>query len=123
MTSTKLFWTSVILVGTAVASWAAEGAGPDYLKVKDLTPVIHVGTLEQVIAVNTSLPVRTIKELVDYAQANPAKLNWASLGVGSSGHLYMEWMQAKTGARFTHRSVHIRLARFWQSDDGGMEAA
>ncbi len=70
--------------------------------VRDLTPVIHVGTLEQVIAVNTSVPVKIVKELIDYAKANPGALNWASLGVGSSGHLYMEWMQAKAGVRFTH---------------------
>jgi tripartite-type tricarboxylate transporter receptor subunit TctC len=70
--------------------------------VRDLTPVIHVGTLEQVIAVNTTVPVKTVKELIDYAKANPGVLNWASLGVGSSGHLYMEWMQAKAGVRFTH---------------------
>jgi len=70
--------------------------------VRDLTPVIHVGTLEQVIAVNTSIPARNMKDLIDYAKARPGVLNWGSLGVGSSGHLYMEWMQAKTGARFTH---------------------
>lgn len=44
MTSKKVFWTSVIMVGTAVASWAAEAAGPDYLKVKDLTPVKVLAT-------------------------------------------------------------------------------
>jgi len=70
--------------------------------VRDLTPVIHVGILDQVIAVNTSVPAKTIKELIDVAKAKPGALNWASLGVGSSGHLYMEWVQAKTGTRFTH---------------------
>ena len=69
---------------------------------RDLTPVIHVGILDQVIAVNTSVPAKNIKELIDYAKARPGALNWASLGVGSSGHLYMEWVQAKTGTRFTH---------------------
>ena len=70
--------------------------------VRDLTPVIHVGILDQVIAVNTSVPAKTVKELIDHARARPGALNWASLGVGSSGHLYMEWVQAKTGTRFTH---------------------
>jgi tripartite-type tricarboxylate transporter receptor subunit TctC len=70
--------------------------------VRDLTPVIHVGTLDQVIAINTSVPVRNIRELIDYAKAKPGVLNWASLGIGSSGHLYMEWMQAKAGVKFTH---------------------
>lgn len=70
--------------------------------VRDLTPVIHVGILDQVIAVNTSIPAKNMKELINYAKAHPGTLNWASLGVGSSGHLYMEWLQAKTGTRFTH---------------------
>jgi len=70
--------------------------------VRDLTPVIHVGILDQVIAVNTSIPAKNMKELLDYAREKPGALNWASLGVGSSGHLYMEWLQAKTGTRFTH---------------------
>ncbi|MSQ51796.1 MAG: tripartite tricarboxylate transporter substrate binding protein [Betaproteobacteria bacterium] len=69
---------------------------------RDLTPVIHVGILDQVIAVNTSVPANSIKELLEYAKARPGGLNWASLGVGSSGHLYMEWVQAKTAVRFTH---------------------
>ena len=70
--------------------------------VRDLTPVIQVGILDQVIAVNTSIAARNIKELLEVARAKPGGLNWASLGVGSSGHLYMEWVQAKTGVQFTH---------------------
>ncbi|MFM9968692.1 MAG: Bug family tripartite tricarboxylate transporter substrate binding protein [Burkholderiales bacterium] len=69
---------------------------------RDLTPVVHVGILDQVIAVNSSVAARNIKEFLEVARAKPGDLNWASLGVGSSGHLYMEWMQAKTGVRFTH---------------------
>lgn len=69
---------------------------------RDLTPVIMVGILDQVIAVNTSLSARNMKDLIEAARAKPGGLNWASLGVGSSGHLYMEWLQAKAGVQFTH---------------------
>jgi tripartite-type tricarboxylate transporter receptor subunit TctC len=68
----------------------------------ELVPVIHVGTLDQVITVSTTVPVKTVRELVEYGKANPGKLSWASLGMGSTAHLYMEWLQAKTGAVFTH---------------------
>jgi tripartite-type tricarboxylate transporter receptor subunit TctC len=68
----------------------------------EMVPVIHVGVLDQVITTNASLPVHNVRELVDYAKGKPGVLNWASLGSGSTGHLYMVWMQAKTGATFVH---------------------
>ncbi|MBL7077932.1 MAG: hypothetical protein ISS31_10715 [Kiritimatiellae bacterium] len=44
MTSKRLFWTSVIMAGTAASSWASDATGPDHLKVKDLTPVKVLAT-------------------------------------------------------------------------------
>ena len=51
-----------------------------------------LGHITQAIAVNPSLPVRTLKELADYAKRNPGKLSYRSPGVGSLNHL--------TGERF-----------------------
>lgn len=68
----------------------------------ELIPVVHIGTLDQAIAVNASVPVNTVRELVDYAKARPGTLSWGSLGMGSTAHLYMEWLHAKTGASFVH---------------------
>ncbi|MCC6472427.1 MAG: tripartite tricarboxylate transporter substrate binding protein [Burkholderiales bacterium] len=69
---------------------------------RDLAPVVHVGVLDTSIAVSAGVPVNSVKELVEFGRAKPGALNWASLGTGSSSHLYMEWFQAKTGAKFTH---------------------
>jgi tripartite-type tricarboxylate transporter receptor subunit TctC len=69
---------------------------------RDLVPVVHVGSLETSIGVNASVPASNIREFIDYARANPGKVNWGSLGMGSLSHLYMEWFQAKAGVRFTH---------------------
>jgi tripartite-type tricarboxylate transporter receptor subunit TctC len=69
---------------------------------EDLVPVVHIANFDQAIGVTTSLPVNNIRELVEYAKAKPGALSWASLGNGSTAHLYMEWLQAKTGARFVH---------------------
>ena len=68
----------------------------------ELVPVVHVGMLDQAITVNAALPVSTIRELVELGKAKPNSVSWASLGMGSTAHLYMEWLQAKTGARFVH---------------------
>ena len=57
---------------------------------KDLAPVIITTSQPNVLAVNAALPVKSVAELVAYAKANPGKLNYASVGNGSSSHLNME---------------------------------
>ena len=54
---------------------------------KDLIPITLLGNGPMVIAVNSSLPVQTIPELIAYAKKQPGKLNFASSGNGSSPHL------------------------------------
>ncbi len=49
-----------------------------YDPIKDFTPVIRVGELPFALAVNPGLPVRNLKELVDYAKAHPGKLSYAT---------------------------------------------
>jgi tripartite-type tricarboxylate transporter receptor subunit TctC len=49
-----------------------------YDPVKDFTPVTRVGSFTQMLVVNPSLPIHSVKELVDYAKANPGKLSYAS---------------------------------------------
>jgi tripartite-type tricarboxylate transporter receptor subunit TctC len=64
--------------------------------------IVHIGDLEQSIVVQSTMPVKNMKELLDMARANPAKVTWGSGGAGSTMHLYMEWLHAKTGVRFNH---------------------
>ena len=49
-----------------------------YEPIKDFTPIARVGELPFAIAVNTALPVKTVKELIDYARANPGKLSYGT---------------------------------------------
>jgi tripartite-type tricarboxylate transporter receptor subunit TctC len=65
-------------------------------------PVIHLGDLEQSIVVKGSLPVKSVKELMEYARARPGQVTWGSAGAGSTMHLYLEWFQVKTGVKFNH---------------------
>ncbi|MGE5170235.1 MAG: Bug family tripartite tricarboxylate transporter substrate binding protein [Rudaea sp.] len=69
---------------------------------KDLAPVIITSSQPNVLAVNASLPVRSVQELVAYAKANPGKLNYASVGNGSSSHLNMELFKSVAGFDAVH---------------------
>ena len=69
---------------------------------KDLAAVIITSSQPNVLAVNAALPIRSVKELIDYARANPGKLNYASVGNGSSSHLTMELLKVTTGVDIVH---------------------
>ena len=69
---------------------------------KDLAPVIITSSQPNVLAVNASLPVKSLAELVAYAKANPGKLSYASVGNGSSSHLNMELLKTMAGFDAVH---------------------
>jgi tripartite-type tricarboxylate transporter receptor subunit TctC len=73
-----------------------------YDPLKDLIPVIITSSQPNVLAVNAAVPVRSVKDLIDYAKANPGKLNYASVGNGSSSHLTMELLKATAGIDIVH---------------------
>ncbi|MFO1398981.1 MAG: tripartite tricarboxylate transporter substrate binding protein [Burkholderiales bacterium] len=69
---------------------------------KDLAPVITTTSQPNVLAVNAQLPVKDLKELVAYAKAHPGKLNYASVGPGSSSHLNGELLKSLAGIDIVH---------------------
>jgi len=69
---------------------------------KDLAPVIITSSQPNVLVVNASLPIHSTKELIEYAKSNPGKLNYASVGNGSSSHLTMELLKATAGVDIVH---------------------
>ena len=69
---------------------------------KDLAPVITTTSQPNVLAVNAQVPAKDVKELVAYAKANPGKLNYASVGPGSSSHLNGELLKSLAGVDPVH---------------------
>ncbi|MBI3044090.1 MAG: tripartite tricarboxylate transporter substrate binding protein [Betaproteobacteria bacterium] len=73
-----------------------------YDPAKDLDPVILLSEPAGLIVVHPSVPVNSFKELIDYAKANPGKLNYASSGNGTWNHLFAEQLKAIAGIRINH---------------------
>jgi len=69
---------------------------------RDLAPVITTTSQPNVLVVNAELPVHSLAELVAWAKAHPGKLNYASVGNGSSSHLCMELFKQLSGIDAVH---------------------
>jgi tripartite-type tricarboxylate transporter receptor subunit TctC len=69
---------------------------------RDFASVAMVAVSPHVVAVNPSVPVQTLQELVDLARAQPGKLNYASPGSGSVPHVGMELFKQQTGIDIVH---------------------
>jgi tripartite-type tricarboxylate transporter receptor subunit TctC len=93
---------------TLLASYSAYHTGNPWLMKdlpwapKDFAPVALVSVATNVVTVHPSLPVNSLKELVDYLKQNPGKVNYASQGNGSLSHLGTELFKQQTGTAITH---------------------
>jgi tripartite-type tricarboxylate transporter receptor subunit TctC len=70
---------------------------PQYDPIKDLDPIANVAFAPFTIAVHPSVPVHTLNELEDYVRANPGRVSYGSVGVGSTNHLIGELFKMLTG--------------------------
>jgi tripartite-type tricarboxylate transporter receptor subunit TctC len=74
-----------------------------YDPTKDLLPVVMTTSQPNVLAVNADkVPAKTVAEFVTWAKAQGGKMNYSSLGNGSSAHLTMELFLAESGIKATH---------------------
>jgi tripartite-type tricarboxylate transporter receptor subunit TctC len=70
-----------------------------YDPAKDLTPIGSIATSPAVLVVHPSLPVKTLKELIAYAKADPGQLSYASSGVGTVVHVATEMLADAAGIK------------------------
>jgi tripartite-type tricarboxylate transporter receptor subunit TctC len=69
---------------------------------KDFAPIGRIATAPNTLAVHPSFDVHSVKELIDYAKANPGKVNFGSAGVGTVGHVGGELLATMAGIKLTH---------------------
>ncbi len=70
--------------------------------IRDIAPVAGVASAPYILALNPSLPPKTVPEFIAYAKANPGKLNMASSGNGSLSHMCGELFKSMTGVDMVH---------------------
>jgi tripartite-type tricarboxylate transporter receptor subunit TctC len=69
---------------------------------KSFAPVAMLAFPNSVVVANSQLGLKSFREVLAHAKQKPGTLNWGSFGVGSSSHLYVEWLRATTGLDATH---------------------
>jgi tripartite-type tricarboxylate transporter receptor subunit TctC len=70
--------------------------------VTSFDPIILVATSQEVFQVSAVTPFQSVKEVIDYAKANPGKLNYYSVGIGSTSHLTTVFFMDVTGTKMQH---------------------
>ena len=86
---------------------ATHGTSPatrtvPYDAIKDFTPIGMIGGTPNVLVVNAALPVKNIKEFIEYIKKNPGKLSYGSAGAGSLTHLTMELFKQQVNSFMVH---------------------
>lgn len=87
--------------GTLISAVTMYKAKP-FHPINDFEPIVLIGSIPNVIAVDAKLPIRSLNDLTDYAKKNPGKLNFGSTGSGSSWHLAAELYKKVTGVQMVH---------------------
>jgi tripartite-type tricarboxylate transporter receptor subunit TctC len=79
-----------------------------YDPVKDFVPITGLVTINHALILNPAVPVDNVQQLLALAKEKPGTLNYGTFGVGSSGHLNMELLQALSGVKL--QAVHYKGA-------------
>jgi tripartite-type tricarboxylate transporter receptor subunit TctC len=90
---------TVLVHTNVVTSEPALKRTLSYNFLKDMTPLVLIDETPFVLLVNPSLPVKSVKELIEYAKDRPGTLNYGASGIGSSGHLRGEQFKLENGVK------------------------
>ena len=70
-----------------------------YDVMRDFVHITLLAAVPNLLEVNPSVPVKTVKELIALAKAKPGSLNYGSAGVGSNNHIFGELFKREAGAK------------------------
>ena len=93
---------TLLLVNPANAINASLYTKLNFNFIRDIAPVAGIARVPNVMVVNPKMPVKTVAEFIEYAKANPGKINMASSGNGTSIHLSGELFKAMTSVQMQH---------------------
>lgn len=94
-------YTIVLCYTSTIAVTPSLMANPPY-GTKDFSPITQLASAPNIIVINPSVPVHTIKQLVALSKANPKTINFGSAGTGTIGHLTGEMLNTVLGTDFRH---------------------
>jgi tripartite-type tricarboxylate transporter receptor subunit TctC len=69
---------------------------------RDVSPITHIGNVTGAFIAHPSFPAATVGEYLAYARAHPGTVSWASLGVGTGGHIIGELLRKRAGIDVVH---------------------
>jgi tripartite-type tricarboxylate transporter receptor subunit TctC len=93
---------TVLIAITQIIQAPSLVANLPYDVFKDLAPVTQIALSTIVLTVPEAQPVKSVKELIDLAKANPGKLPYGSFGNATTSHLYGELLKKNAGIDMTH---------------------
>src|SRR4051812_39715024 len=95
-------YTLLLTNDAALATNPALYPNLPYAPLRDFVPITLAASIPVVLVAHVSQPFATVKELIDYARANPGKLHYASGGNGSAQHVPMEMFKQIAGIDLVH---------------------
>ena len=93
---------TLLLVGASSANNATLYEKLSFNFLRDIAPVSGIISIPFIMAVNPSFPAKTVSEFIAYARPNPGKVNMASGGNGTAGHLSGELFKMMAGINMVH---------------------
>jgi tripartite-type tricarboxylate transporter receptor subunit TctC len=93
---------TLLLVSSGNATNAALYDKLTFDFMRDLAPVAGIMRVPEIMALNPSVPAKTVSEFIAYSKAHPGKVNMGSGGIGSPAHLAGEMFKMMSGAEMVH---------------------
>jgi tripartite-type tricarboxylate transporter receptor subunit TctC len=93
---------TILMSESAHVMSAAVGAKLPYDPINDFQPISLAATIPFGLTVNSSMPVKSLNEFIDYAKKSPKPLTYGTAGIGAPHHLAVELLRSMTGINVVH---------------------